>query len=236
MTDVSRKEGRRRNFLSPFLLFLSLSSAFREGKTNLAEFFTRRYRASNPNAPHDQRIVRRARIFPRDLSGSALSRGYICLSCEKKTGRRKMRARTGAEGISLNCLIYICPNHQSPDFSFRPSSTSVSPSSLLAASTLPSPPLSQTRRGRVRDGTGVINYRVSKPRRAFICTALALSLAPFLILALVMSDATRASSSGNVVVRGVGGYRVNSDKFARGRDRQQYGTILLTICFPRRGD
>lgn len=42
-------------------------------------------------------------------------------------------------------------------------------------------------RGRVRRN-GVINYRVSKPRRAFICTALALSLAPFLIRALVTSD------------------------------------------------
>lgn len=66
----------------------------------------------------------------------------------------------------------------------------------------------------------MINYRVSKPRRAFICTALALSLAPFLILALVMSDATRASSSGRVArKRAV----IPISLPAEERDRQQYG-------------
>lgn len=59
------------------------------------------------------------------------------------------------------------------------------------------------RRGRVRRDD-VINYRVSKPRRAFICTALALSLAPFLIRALVRSDA---------LLRYIAKSRDNFDKF-----------------------
>ena len=50
----------------------------------------------------------------------------------------------------------------------------------------------------------MINYRVSKPRRAFICTALALSLAPFLIRALVTSDA---------LLRYIAKSRDNFDKF-----------------------
>lgn len=75
--------------------------------------------------------------------------------------------------VGPNWLIYICPNHcrQISGFCFVRFSRA-SPLSLKRRS-----------QGRVRQDN-VINYRASKPLRAFICTPLALSMAPLLIFSV----------------------------------------------------
>lgn len=138
----------------------SLSSLLFSEERLILQNFSRKVTAITRVFQH-QRIVRCTRIFPGDyLTRSVKPRLHLFsnLICGKLEG--------GGFSIALFIFVPITvvffaqPSRECPR---------------------------RRRRGRVRQN-GVINYRVSKPRRAFICTALALSLAPFLIRALVTSD------------------------------------------------
>lgn len=141
-------------------------------KTNCVEFFSLSYR-DNPELPAstDCQMCAYIYIFPKGLRGSVKPL-HLFLECGKLKGRRN-------GGFSQLPYLYLSQSPSS-DFSFSRSLTSL-PFLVFRF-------VVDARRGRVRRDS-VINYRVSKPRRAFICTALALSLTPFLIRARVMSDA-----------------------------------------------
>lgn len=146
--------------------FLFLFSAIFTGKTDPAEFFTQSYR-DNPDLPTSTNCQTYAYI-PKGLPGSVKSWLQSVLE------RGRLKGRT--EGSQLPYLyLSQSPSPRASNFSFSP---------LVERSSS----VCRRHRGRVRRDD-VINYRVSKPRRAFICTALALSLAPFLIRAPVTSDA-----------------------------------------------
>jgi len=121
-----------------------------------------------------QRIVRCTRIFPGDyLTRSVKPRLHLFsnLICGKLEG--------GGFSIALFIFVPI-----TVVFFAQPSREC---------------PRRRRRRGRVRRN-GVINYRVSKPRRAFICTTLALSLAPFLIRAFVTSECFLETSQSRKII------------------------------------
>jgi len=167
--------------------FFLFSTIFRE-KTDLPKFFMQSYR-DNLNLPTSTNCQTYAYI-PKGLPGSVKSRLHLFSSVEDwRAGR--------TEGSQLPYL-YLS---QSPSPRARIFRLALSQNVLLVR---------RRRRGRVRRDD-VINYCVSKPRRAFICTALALSLAPFLIRALVTSDA---------LLRYVTKSRDNFDKFAHGKVHQ----------------
>lgn len=128
-----------------------------------AEYFSRETIAIT--RVFQQQVVAHSFLFPRDYQ-DPLSRVYIL---PPETNSKRRRRRVSRRVLRL-AYLYLSQS-PSPDFS------------LLLRFVFLSLSLNRGRRrrqGRVRQDY-MINYRLSKPRRAFICTALALSLAPLLI-------------------------------------------------------